>query len=108
MTKEEYYKQRRLIDQQAQKDKMTLAYEYAMSNNPYAIGDIISDHHITIKINKIKVKFAFGDDYPQCVYTGQCLRKDGKPFKKPKIDWIYQDNIKDKSKKNKEAMRETN
>lgn len=55
MTLEEYKKKIQDIDEAAKKDKRTVAYEYAMSNNPVCVGDIVSDGNDKITVDKIKV-----------------------------------------------------
>lgn len=76
-------------------DKKTLAKEFAFANNPYKIGDIITDHNNTIKIDTIK--WAMGryweTELPYCVYYGVALKKNGTPNKKGTIEAIYQTNI---------------
>jgi hypothetical protein len=64
---------------------------YAFSNNPYKIGDFITDHVGTIKIEKIKFSVYFGGS--ECVYIGTQYNKDGKVSKKQDRNTIYQSNI---------------
>jgi hypothetical protein len=66
--------------------------QYAMSNNPYKLGDIIEDHLCKIKIENIKYAVLYG--IPSSVYYGTLIQKNGKPFKNNKQDCIYQTNIK--------------
>ena len=64
---------------------------YAFSNNPYKIGDIISDNVGTIKIEKIKFNVSFGES--ECVYIGTQYNKNGEVSKKQDHNTIYQSNI---------------
>lgn len=76
-----------------------LHIEYANENNPHKVGDVISDHSITIKIQKISVSFG-SQRIPQCVYDGIILKKDGTPNVRGKTDTVYQANIKVSEKHN--------
>lgn len=78
------------------KNKLNALYKtYALSNNPYKIGDIIRDHYHTIRITKIKYTVY---NKAECVYFGIPLRKDLIP-KKRFVDsekYMYQRNVKEK------------
>ncbi|MCP4651286.1 MAG: hypothetical protein GY853_14555 [PVC group bacterium] len=69
--------------------------QYALSNNPYGIGDVISDRHGQVtRIEKIHVIPIFGEeDGVQCAYTGPKLKKDGTPYKRGGVVTINQNNI---------------
>ena len=82
------------------------AIEYANSNNPYKIGDIISDCIGSIKIEKIYyhipgssasenevVIFTEFDIMPFCVFIGTELTNKMKLNKKGTQRMIYQPNI---------------
>lgn len=89
MTKEEYDLKKKQLDQAYEKSKIALAKEFALSNNPHQVGEIISDTNgRTIKIEKIQVYLAYGN--PKCVYSGVWLKKDGTPNKRGEIESIYQ------------------
>jgi hypothetical protein len=72
-------------------DRKEVYRKFAYANNPYKIGDVISDHHTTIEIKKIGVYISYGES--SCIYTGTQLNKDGKPNKKQDATTIYQINI---------------
>lgn len=91
MTKEEYNIKLKQIEIDSENAKKELYKEYAISNNPYKIGDIISDHVKTIKIESWKYYKSFG--LPQCVYRGIRINKDGTIAKKQDNNTIYQENI---------------
>jgi len=76
-------------------EKKTLAKEFAFANNPYKVGDIITDHNVTIKIDTIKWYMGrhWDNELPYCIYQGVALKKNGTPNKKGTIDNIYQNNI---------------
>jgi hypothetical protein len=54
MTEQQYIEKLNEINEEAKKKKNKLAYDYALENSPYNIGDIIEDHYKIIKIEKIK------------------------------------------------------
>lgn len=96
MTPEEYINKRKELDEQLEKDKYKVAVEFAISNNPYPIGTVITDHIGSLKIEKIKVTNprVFGDGtFPQCVYFGIELKKDGTPMKKQTNRGVWAENI---------------
>lgn len=96
MTKEEYdsalLKEKDIYDRAVR----MIRQRYALANNPYQIGMIVSDHSDTIKIESISPVVGFGDKYPSCTYFGPKLRKDGTPFKSGEKTTVYQCNIKQK------------
>ena len=54
MTKNEYKLQLEKLEKEFQAKKIILIKEFALSNNPYKIGDKISDQCSTIEITEIK------------------------------------------------------
>lgn len=60
--------------------KIVIYKDYAYANNPYKIGDIVTDHVGSLEIMAIKVSISFGES--ECIYEGVNLKKDGKPEKK--------------------------
>jgi len=94
MTADEYKQQMDAIDQEAEKKKRSLMKQFALSNNPYSAGEIITDHIGSILIEEIKVCKGISD-LPCCIYTGTILTKDGSPTKKKENKrTVYQMNIK--------------
>tara|TARA_R110000868_G_scaffold348792_1_gene609989 strand:+ start:500 stop:793 length:294 start_codon:yes stop_codon:yes gene_type:complete len=94
MTNEEYKKAYDLIESEFQDKKKQLAATYANSNNPYKIGDVITDHICSIKIDKIKWCYTSWGDNPACmIYYGVELKANGEPTKKQKIRGVHQSNI---------------
>jgi hypothetical protein len=93
MTKQEFDDKIKEIERKMKLEKRELYNEYALSNNPHKVGDIVSDHKGTIKIEKIKIVLGFRKEYPECVYIGSRLRKDLKPFKSGEHDFVYQSNM---------------
>jgi hypothetical protein len=52
MTKEEYKSKKDKINKEHNEKLLFLAKQYAFINNPYKVGDIITDHIGSIKIKK--------------------------------------------------------
>lgn len=92
MTIEEYNSKLKSLNDKFETDKEEIQIEYALSNNPHKVGDIIEDHYHTIQIERFKVYPGLG--IPQCVYYGTELKKDGSPTKKQINFTMYQSNIK--------------
>lgn len=80
MTRKEYDDQLDLIKQKYNNEINKLHRSYALSNNPYQIGDIIEDNIGHIKIEKIDV--ILYSSTPICRYYGPELRKADKLPKK--------------------------
>lgn len=93
MTKEEYKSKVIEINNDRELKLKSLAKEYALSNNPYKIGDIVTDHIKTVKIEKIQFTLGGLQSPPECVYTGIELTKKGEPNKKGNKRSVYQSNI---------------
>lgn len=93
MTEQEYQKRLMSIRNESRKQECELAVEYAMSNNPYKVGDIIQDRIGRLRIEKIEVKRMFYG-YPYCIYFGVELKKDGTPHKRQTRRYIVQGDIK--------------
>lgn len=73
------------------KERLELAKSFALANNPYKIGDIVTDHIGNVKVEQIQI-----DRYskpPRCVYYGLELKKDGTPTKKMNRRNVWQTNI---------------
>ena len=100
MTKEEYLEKIKDIRKRCQDEINALGVEYAKSNNPYKIGDVISDGVETIKIGRVQPVLAsyihVSAGFPVCRYYGVQLKKDGTPKKRQDpTSSIYQSNIKE-------------
>jgi hypothetical protein len=93
MTKEEYKSKVIEINNDCELKLKSLAKEYALSNNPYKIGDVVADNSKTIKIEKIQFTLGGLQSTPECVYTGIELTKKGEPYKNGNKRSVYQSNI---------------
>jgi hypothetical protein len=92
MDKQEYIEKLKAIDDDAKKAKAAISKEFAMSNNPVKLGDIISDHASTIVVDHIGLGYSCG--MPECVYRGVALTKKLVPKKNGSSEKIWQSNLK--------------
>jgi hypothetical protein len=92
MTVEEYKKLYREISDRAYKEKGDAARQCAIDNNTYKIGDLVTDHAYTIRIEKMEPYMA-ANNTPMMRYFGVWLKKDGTPNKKGEKWWSHQENI---------------
>ena len=95
-TFDEYKKRLQVIDNERQKQVNRLNIEFANANNPYTIGDKVTDHNGTILIEKINHTAGAYNHLPSCVYFGLELKKDGKPRKDNNKRNLWQSNIETK------------
>jgi hypothetical protein len=93
MTQEEYKSKFDEINNDFQLKLKSLAKEYAISNNPYKIGDVVTDHMGSIKIEQIQFTLGGGKYLPECAYTGIELTKKGEPNKRGTKRRIYLSNL---------------
>lgn len=74
-----------------------LRKEYAIEHNPIKVGDIITDHYHTIKVESM-VAFVeshyYNNDIPYIRYKGVELTKKGVPKKRQQDNIMAQPNIK--------------
>ena len=94
MTQYEYQLKLNQINKDHQIRLRFLAYDFAESNNPHKIGDIVTDRIGSIKIDIIHFTLGGGKYLPECAYTGIELTKKGEPNKRGKKRTVYQSNIK--------------
>lgn len=92
MTKEEYLDKLNALEKEMQCKKSQIGMEYALSNNPVKIGDLITDHMVTIKVEKIIPYMSYGS-LPKCQYKGRRYTKKGVPAKSEEIETVYQSNL---------------
>ena len=71
----------------------SLNKEYAESNNSVKIGDFVTDHIGTIKVEKMSIYFDSMYMSPSMVYNGTCYTKNGIPMKDKKSRSVYQNNL---------------
>lgn len=95
MTKEEYGNRMREVAIEYEEKKKKIAIDFALSNNPYKVGDILNDGAKIIRVDKIRIS-RFLDIYPYCIYDGVLLTKKLVPYKNGGVDCILQRNVKEK------------
>lgn len=80
MTKTELKSRLSTIKRDALKAELKLIREYCFANNPVKVGDVITDHYHTIKVESISpdISASYQGDY-HCIYYGVELTKSGKP-----------------------------
>lgn len=95
MTEQEYRKAQHRIRVKAEKERKMLAKEFATEHSQVKVGDYISDHCDTIRVESWGFSFR-GYEYnslPCLVYKGKTCKKDGTPCKYPKNGSIEQRNL---------------
>lgn len=93
MNKEEYLKAKKVLEEEFEEKKKQLAKEFASSNNPVKIDDVIKDHYKIIRVEKFFLATTFKGT-PILKYRGTRLTAKGEPAKREKDDnAIYQNNI---------------
>lgn len=93
MIYEEYKQKLEELEIEYKNKKNALGREFAMSNNPYKVGDILQDHYQIIRVDSISYSIIHG--IPECVYYGTQLKKDLKPKKiQENSPCMFQSNVK--------------
>lgn len=95
MKYQEYKDKLKCLELEFEQKKSKLIKEYVDANNPYKIGDKVTDHYqnVSIRIEKIKYHLSLYG-FPCAVYYGPELKKDGTPKKNGNKTYIYQTNLK--------------
>ena len=93
MEYQEYEDRLRELKVEFEQKKSKLIKEYVDANNPYKIGDKVTDHANSIIIEKIKYHISL-TGIPCAVYYGSELKKDGTPKKNGNKTYVYQINLK--------------
>jgi hypothetical protein len=91
MTIEDYNIRKNNLKAEYQQKENSLTKEFIDSNNPYKIGDIVTDHIGSIKIESMSYYISYSK--PEATYTGLELKKDKTPTKKLSKRTVYQNNI---------------
>lgn len=79
------------IEEMANVRKKDAIREYCLVNNTVKIGDIVTDHLGSVKVERILVEYSL--TRPQCVYVGSELKKDLTPRKDGSKRNVYAQNI---------------
>lgn len=91
MTETEYLKEREKIERSYEDKKVLLDLKYTQENSRVNIGDIVTDHLGSVRVEKISLYRSCG--FPSCIYTGPCITKKMIPFKSGERREVYQTNI---------------
>lgn len=92
MTKQELQDKLKLLQEDYQKAVRNAKVMYATTNNPVKKGDVVSDSHTTIKVEKIGYDLTM-NPAPSCYYIGAMVKKDGTPFKSKAEATVWQENL---------------
>ena len=93
MELEEYRSLKQQLRDQCEKAERNLAFEYAQSNNSVKVGDFVTDHIGTVKVELMRLYFEYGSGLPALVYSAPTYTKAGKPFKSESKRSVYQTNL---------------
>lgn len=93
MTKEELNQKCIELQQECNEKQKELRTCYAKERNPVKIGDILTDHYHTIKVEKMSVYGNYSETFMK--YVGIELTKQGEPKKRQPIPCypVYQNSI---------------
>lgn len=94
MTKEEYIKALEVLRKTAKLKEKQLHNEFALSNSSVKVGDIVTDHIGSVRVQAITTTIPLCSPLPCCVYLGEVLNKNGKESKRKQSREVYQCNIK--------------
>lgn len=92
MTKETYLNKKADIMTQMKTAMKKLNKQFAYLNNHVMIGNIITDHYQSIKVESIVC--TTGNTLPDCYYKGTVVNKNGSLNKRGTKSTVYQSNLK--------------
>ena len=78
MTAKELHDKCMALQQEYDDKKSELREQYAIEHNPVKVGDIVTDHYHTIRVEEMSV---YGHPIPAMRYTGTELTQKGVPKK---------------------------
>lgn len=95
MTKEELKKKLDELSKKFDKDKQALLKQCAEENCDIKIGDIVTDHFQTIKVEKMTYYYDYMRQMPEMIFYGTNYKKDGTIAKRqqPTQVPVYQTNV---------------
>jgi hypothetical protein len=93
MTAKELQEKCMALQRECNDKQMELRKQYAIEHNPVKVGDIITDHYHTIRVEKMSV---YGSPIPIILYRGTVLTKQGVPKKRQPVfnNPVFQSNVK--------------
>jgi len=92
MTIEELNQQCIALQRECDTKKSRLCIQFAHEHNPVKVGDIVTDHYHTIRVENMRF---YGYPVPHMCYTGIAMTKKGVPAKRQPAsrEPVYQQNI---------------
>ena len=93
MKEEVYLRKRRRTKEKYEATMNKIDTEYALEQSVAKIGDIITDHYHSIKVEKIILSGYNVEGFPTCIYSGFLYSKKGVPHKKGGKSLVWQNNI---------------
>ncbi len=93
MTPEQYKNELLVLRNEARNKEADLRKKYANANNPYKVGDKVTDHIGSIVIETMTVYSAISSELPCMVYYGTELKANGERKKNNPTRHVYQSNI---------------
>ena len=96
MTKKELWKKLTEAAEKYEKEKQAILKQCAEENCDIKIGDIVTDHFQTIKVEKMACYYDCMRQMPEMVFYGANYKKDGTISKRqqPTQVPVYQTNVK--------------
>lgn len=82
MTAKELQEKCMALQRECNGKQMELRKQYAIEHNPVKVGDIVTDHYHTIRVEKMSV---YGHPIPFMRYIGTELTKQGEPKKRQPV-----------------------
>ena len=79
MTPEELTNQCSALQKECNDKQVALRIQFAKEHNPVKVGDIVTDHYHTIRVENMCV---YGKPIPYMRYTGIAMTKKGVPAKR--------------------------
>lgn len=93
MTAKELQEKCMALQRECNDKQMELRKQYAIEHNPVKVGDIVTDHYHTIRVEKMNM---YGHPIPFMRYKGTELTKQGVPKKRQPVpdNPAFQSNVK--------------
>jgi len=81
------------LQRECNEKQNVLRKQYAIEHNPVKLGDIVTDHYHTIKVERMSI---YGHPVPYMLYRGIELTKQGEPKKRQPVpdNPAYQNRVK--------------
>lgn len=92
MTAKELLEKTIALQRECNEKQSELRKQYAIERNPVKVGDVVTDHYHTIRVERM---YVVGQHKPNMKYHGTELTKQGKPKKRQPVpdNPVFQDNV---------------